>query len=225
MNSTKRVINGDYNVYANNLRIHGNLDVIGTTTIIESTQLNINDKFITLNNGETGNGVTGNYAGFIVDRGLQPNVEIRWNELSSQWQLSSDGTTFYAISYGVTLVGSDTQVIYNSGGTGFGANSNFTYDPGSNTLTAGGASINSATISTVSTNGNLTLDPNGSGQLVVNAATGLAYQASAPGAVTNYNYLYANTPNSGGSGMYFVNNTTSDELISKKRAQFYALIM
>lgn len=34
---------------------------------------------------------------FIVERGTDPNVEIRWNELGDGWQFTNDGTTYYDI--------------------------------------------------------------------------------------------------------------------------------
>lgn len=34
---------------------------------------------------------------FIVERGTDPNVEIRWNELGDGWQFTNDGSTYYDI--------------------------------------------------------------------------------------------------------------------------------
>ena len=45
------------------------LTVSGTTTSVSTTNTTVADALITLNQGETGNGITGNIAGFEVDRG------------------------------------------------------------------------------------------------------------------------------------------------------------
>lgn len=49
--------------------INGNLDVIGETTTIGSSELIIDDNTITINNGENGPGVSLITAGIIIDRG------------------------------------------------------------------------------------------------------------------------------------------------------------
>lgn len=233
--STKRV-SGDYAIYTGanvagtytgTLRVYGNLDIVGTTTTVESTNTVINDRIITLNNGELGAGVTTGSppsAGVEVDRGSSPKVAIRWNETAGDWQATKDGSTYLTLSYGVSLAGSDTQVIYNDSGTAFGANVNFTYNKTTNTLTAGGVVVNNYTISTNVTNQNLVLDPNGTGQLVVNAAMKLANQGSAPSPSAGNTHIYSNTPSAGGSGVFYVNNTDSGELTSKLKARKLALI-
>ena len=85
--------------------ITGNLWVRGNTSEIASNTLSITDNIITLNDGETGNGVTalGSTSGIVIDRGTAPggNVQLRWNETATQWQVSGmkpgypgDGTQF-----------------------------------------------------------------------------------------------------------------------------------
>jgi|DEB0MinimDraft_6_1074348.scaffolds.fasta_scaffold00005_31 hypothetical protein len=59
---------------------YGNLNVVGTTTTLDSQDLNITDNVIVLNNGETGNGVTLNTAGFIIDRGNFPDAKLLYDE-------------------------------------------------------------------------------------------------------------------------------------------------
>lgn len=48
-----------------------------------------------LNQDLTGSGATN--AAFVVERGSLANVEIRWNEALTQWELSNDGTTYLPI--------------------------------------------------------------------------------------------------------------------------------
>ncbi len=74
--------------------INGNLEVLGNTVSITTTDTNILDNIIVLNAGETGNGITKGNAGVVIDRGGFPNVEIRYNEASTAWQATNDGTTY-----------------------------------------------------------------------------------------------------------------------------------
>ena len=53
-------------------------------------------------------------SGLIVDRGLQANVSLRWNETTDVWQLTTDGSTFSTIltaggGGGLTAVVDDTS--------------------------------------------------------------------------------------------------------------------
>jgi hypothetical protein len=97
--------------------ITGNLHVAGVYDTTTVTNTNIQDKDIALNVGETGWGVGGNASpgtsGLIVDRGLQANVSLRWNETTDVWQLTTDGSTFNTIltaggGGGLTAVVDDT---------------------------------------------------------------------------------------------------------------------
>jgi hypothetical protein len=224
--STKRV-NGNYDIYATNMTVHGNLDVVGSTSYIESTNTQIKDAVITLNKGESGAGVTGVYSGLEIDRGTSPKVYLRWNETFSRWEGTPDGTNFFDIIFGsgglAVAAGSPGYVQYNSGGF-LGANVNFNYNSGTNTLTAGGVTQSNYTIGTNATNQDLVLDPNGTGRVVVNAAMKLQNQGSAPVASSGNVYLYANTPGGAGTGVYYVNSSSSGELLSKNKAKLFGLI-
>jgi len=52
----------------------------------------------------------------------------------------------------------------------------------------------------------------------------LEEQGAAPSSTSSYNKLYSATPGEGGTGLYFVNSTSSDELVSKTKAMVYGLI-
>lgn len=96
--------------------ITGNLHVAGVYDTTSVTNTNIQDKDIALNVGETNYGVGGNAApgqsGIIVDRGLQANVALRWNEIYDNWEVTTDGTTFANIltgsGTGLTAIVQDT---------------------------------------------------------------------------------------------------------------------
>lgn len=227
MSSTKRV-NGNYNIYADNTIVNGNLTVMGTQSSVETTDTLIKDRIITLNAGELGAGVTGTYSGLEVDRGSFAKVALRWNETTDLWQLTTDGTTYNDILTGtaglINAAGNTTEVQFNSAGS-LAANVNFTYDSTTNTLIAGNITISGATISTIATNANVTIDPNGTGRIHLNGILRLDDQASDPSAVASYNYLYAKTPNSAKTGIFYVNTTTSGELPSDNKAKLYGLIL
>ena len=223
--STKHT-SGDYEIYSGNVRIHGNLDVIGSTTTIESTNTAITDKVIVLNNGETGAGVGGGtgVSGIEIARGTQPDTYLRWNESLGYWELTNDGTNYAQIATGgATLAGSNTWVQFNDA-SNFGANINFTYNKSTNTLTAGNVTLSGGNISTTGSNQDLTIDPNGTGNVMANAVVGLYYHSGTPSAIASNVAVYANTPSTTGSGIYYVNTQDSGELVSKSKAQLYGWI-
>lgn len=73
----------EFNLNGGAVRINGDLNVIGATTSIGATELIVDDNTITINNGETGAGVTLDTAGIIIDRGTLPNVELIFDENKS----------------------------------------------------------------------------------------------------------------------------------------------
>ena len=101
--------NGDYNitgvdatsnvvVTAQSLVVKGNLLVLGSASEVSTVNTTISDNVITLNAGETGNGVSAVFAGVEVDRGSLPTTSIRWNEASLTWQVTSDGVAYSDIA-------------------------------------------------------------------------------------------------------------------------------
>lgn len=62
------------------LTINGNLNVQGETTTVGSSDLVVSDNTITVNDGESGAGVSLNTAGIIVDRGTLDNAEFFFDE-------------------------------------------------------------------------------------------------------------------------------------------------
>lgn len=61
-------------------------DVIATGYIQAGQDLRVGDPAISINNNETGAGVTGNYAGIVVDRGSLPIAQWRWDDGNDWWQ-------------------------------------------------------------------------------------------------------------------------------------------
>ncbi len=79
----------DTGIEIGNVIVTGNLQVLGTQTTINTTQLDVEDRIITVNSGETGAGVTFDYAGLEVERGSLDNVNFVWNDSASPpaWEL------------------------------------------------------------------------------------------------------------------------------------------
>lgn len=227
MAETKRV-SDRYTISAPTVVISGNLTVTGGSTIVSSSDAHIADNLITLNDGEVGAGVTtlGTTAGIMVDRGSLPDVGIRWNEATTKWQFTSDGSTWADILTAASGVpGSDKQITYNSSGV-LAAEAGFEYDYTTNVFSVGNLSIAATgVVSTTNTNGNMLLSPNGTGVVVVSTATALDYQGSPPASIASKSVVYGATPGAGGSGVFYINTSTNDELVSKRKAVALALIM
>jgi hypothetical protein len=92
-----------------NLQVGGNLNVIGTVNSVNTTQINIEDNKVKLNSNFAGTPTTD--AGITVERGLETDVEILWNETSDKWTLTNNGTSYHAIArkYAETLGASATS--------------------------------------------------------------------------------------------------------------------
>ena len=75
--------------------INGNLEVKGTQTTVESTVTTIADNIITLNEGESGAGISASnsyIAGIEIDRGSFPAARLVFNEQTQYFTGGSSGT-------------------------------------------------------------------------------------------------------------------------------------
>lgn len=79
-----------------NLVVSGDLIVQGTTTTLNTSELNIEDNIMRLNTGYTGAdpNIT---SGIEIERGSSPNVSILWFENEDKWKLTENGTNYYNI--------------------------------------------------------------------------------------------------------------------------------
>jgi len=68
--------------------INGNLTVQGTTTTVNSNEVNIGDNIIVLNADETG--TPSQSAGIEVERGTSSNVSFTWDESNDYWTVGSE---------------------------------------------------------------------------------------------------------------------------------------
>jgi len=198
----------DVTITTSSLNVAGNLVVQGTSTQVESNDLAITDKTIVLNKGETGAGVTSPvHSGIEIERGTATNVGLRYDDSLDAWQITHDGAIWEYIVSDVTSNNAGMSDIVEDLTPQLGGN----------------LDVNGMTI-TSSSNGDVVLDANGTGQLKVNHVVSLEDQWSAPSSTASYNKLYSATPGEGGTGLYFVNTSSSDELVSKTKAMVYGLI-
>ena len=99
------------------LTVSGNLTVNGNTTTLNTETLSVEDNIIVLNSGVTG--APSLNAGVTIERGTSADAQLRWNEATDTWQVSSDSSTYANIASGafVANVTAGTGVtITNAGG-------------------------------------------------------------------------------------------------------------
>ena len=178
-----------------NVVISGDLTVSGTTTTVNTATLDIADNIITLNS-DLGSGVAPSQnAGILINRGSATDVEFVWDETNDRWDfdgytLASVGKVQASGSGAVYTFGSDTDTgiehtgtnqlgllvnntrvlmvsangvhIAPAGATGAGSNQALLVD---------NIAIDTNTISSSDTNGNIVLAPNGTGDVQVDADT------------------------------------------------------
>ena len=187
-----------------NTTVTGNLTVVGTTTTVSSTDTSIKDRVITLNDGESGAGITGRYSGLEFDRGSVDNAFLVFDENDDSLKFSTNnGSTYTGLltgSPGITAVVDDTSP-----------------------QLGGNLDVNGQSIVSVS-NGDIVLAPDGTGNARVSSPIRLDDEGSAPTQVAGATLLYAATAGGGGTGLFFVDSSTSDELVSKSKAIVYGLI-
>ena len=98
-------VNGDYNiktadgakiildtgpaVSGGSVRVTGDLVVEGLTLTVAAENLNVTDNIITVNNGESGAGVTLVYAGLEVDRGSLSSASFVFDESADTWLIAN----------------------------------------------------------------------------------------------------------------------------------------
>lgn len=207
MTSYKR-IDGDYyiqTVYPPEQKVYidtdttvtGNLTVQGNLTYINVTELNVTDPFILVNASNTG--TYSSNSGLLTHKTSSDYAGIRYNNNSGQWELSTSTS-----ASGITGTWSP---IVSSGSLAAGANTEIQYNDG------GSLGANAAFKFDYATS-----------RLTVGGTVALSYKSIPPATVANSVTMVANVPSGGATGIYFNNNGSSDELISKTQAIVYSLI-
>ena len=213
--ATQKRIDGDYVITTinppddviintNTVKINGNLDVVGNLTYIETTELKVDDPFITVAANNTGTVGTATFPeqGLVAQTSATTFAGLRFNNSTLTWQISpnvdANGAPISAYSdIGSAAAGSVGgplfSVQYHDAGNVFGGSAYYSVDAANSRVTLQGD------------------------QLFGNIGT-------APSAVANSVALYHNEAGSGGTGLYFRAPATQDELVSKSKAIVFSII-
>jgi hypothetical protein len=135
----------------NDLTVGGDINVTGSLNSYTTSELLVQDQYITLNSGQT----SGVLDAFVkVERGAT-DVALKWNESTDRWQFTNDGSTYYNIPISSEYdnfnfnvrVGVTSQEVGNGGTVTFAAgNSGLTVAiGGDDTITYSHADTSSAT--------------------------------------------------------------------------------
>jgi len=202
--------------------------IVTTTTTLNSNTVTIGDSIIVLNSDETGS--PSQNAGIEIERGTDANVQLVWDETNDQWDfdtysLASVGKVFAAGSGAVYTFSSDALTGIEHAGTfqlGLLANNVRVVHVGANGVHinptgASGAGSNQAllvdniaidtnTISSVNTNGNIVITPDGTGEVTITSpnASGTTRTLSIEGArdIAGNDYARLDFRNNDGSTFY-----------------------
>lgn len=197
-------VNSNITLDTDHVYVTGNLTVRGNTTVIASNTQIITDNIITLNAGETGNGVSslGTTSGVEIDRGTAPGGDVRiiWNETVKTWQVSGvtvgspgDGAQFSNLAVsttgGIVVFDDKTPVL------GGNLNTNgYTFYANTNSIFSANLQLNNVLVP--------------------------------PIVVTNATVLSAQSVGAGQAGLYVINQaSTNEELVTKRRAFGFSLFL
>ena len=224
-------INDQYTISAPTIIIDGNLTVSGSTTSVETTNSTITDNIIVLNEGETLSGLAGGSgtSGIEINRGLLTNVSFVYDETDDKFK-ALEGSALINIQVATPVTGNDaatknyvdaaaggavtsaagsnTEIQFNNSGS-FGASPNLTWD--GTTVNVTGNITSTSVISSV--------DIEATGILELQD-----FVSPPPSAVTGKTKLYAGTPGTGGTGLFFQNTADNDELVGRRKAIVYGII-
>lgn len=178
------------------LTISGNLEVVGNVTYIETSQLKIDDPFITVAANNTG---TVQQMGMLGQTNTGVYAGLRFNTITNDWEITpstnGDGTsgTWSPISTGTALPGApNTSIQFNIANV-FTGSSNFLFDSANSKVTL---------------TGNLALGNIG----------------STPVSTANSATLYNKAVGTGGTGVYVKSTEVDDEICSKTQAIVFGII-
>lgn len=136
--------------------------------------------------------------------GAISGVGIRWDEAVHKWTLSNDGAVYSPIQ---TVQQSGITAVFDDKAPELGGNLN----------------VNTYII-TSGINNNIVLSPSLNAQ--INSSVQLLEITGPITAVANFNIITANVPSHGASGLYVTNSySTQEELITRRQAFFYSLIL
>ncbi len=137
--------------YGSNLIVSGNLTINGTTTTVDTTNTVVADPLLVLSRGETA--TPSKDSGIIIERGTSDNVGFIWDESTDVFAAivtTEDGTTAgnVTISSYANLKVADLE---------------------GSSLSIDNIDIDGNTISSTNTDGNISIVPNGTGDILLTA--------------------------------------------------------
>jgi len=202
--ATVKNTSGNYTITVANglglLTINADLDVVGNITYIDSTELKVTDPFITVaanNNGALQS------MGLVAQKTTTTFAGLRFNTVSGDWEISD------SVDANGGPIQPYQQIAYgNIAGTP-------------------GAPVNSVQFNNAGAfggNSKFTFDSTNT-KLGITGQLVLGNIAATPTATANSAALYNNTEGAGGTGVYVRSTTVDDELISKRKAVVYSLVL
>lgn len=202
--STVKNTSGDYTITVADglglMTINADLDVIGNITYIDSTELKVTDPFITVaanNNGAIQS------MGLVAQKTTTTFAGLRFNTVSGDWEISD------SVDANGGPIQPYQQIAYG----------NVTAAPG---LPYNSVQFNDA--GAFGGNSAFTFD-SGNSKVGISGQLVLGNIATTPAATANSAALYNNTEGGGGTGVYVRSTTVSDELVSKRKAIVYSLVL
>jgi len=103
LNGENVFIAHDLNV-AEDLTIQGIFKAQGDRILLQSDDVEIDDREIMLNANELSSGVTGRFAGLRVNRGALPAALLLWDEEEGTWMVGTEGSELTVLNWGDTTL-------------------------------------------------------------------------------------------------------------------------
>lgn len=201
---------GDIHFTANagqgSMFVNGNLIVLGTYNSYQTVNTTTIDRFLTLGNN-TPIGYPSLDGGIKLERGPgKSTVMIKWTESIGKWQLTNDGVTFANIHGKDPVLSRIEEDLLPRLGSHLNTQGYRIFSPFGN---------------------NIIFSPGFDG---VGATSGIAIERINDATVVPYlidsSLIYAKSIKSGGSGIYITDNKNrSEELITKRQAVIYSLVL
>ena len=233
--------------------ISGNLSVTGTTTYVETTNLKISDSILELNKDNSGGADedagllvqrgSANNAAFYWNEGDDKFKAVLTTSEAGSTSITDSSTATIVANIEGTATGvnfdgiditdneisakrSNDDLVLNASGTGsivFNSTVNWVQIP-STEINFHQITIAGNELRTNDSNADLKISANTAGQIHFDDFTKFTNQGSNPTAVSGETHLYGKTQGGGGTGLFYVNTTSSGELVSKAKAQIFGLI-
>ena len=84
-------------ITVNDMTVSGNLTVSGTTTTINTEQINLADNIINLNSNLAVETAPTENAGISINRGNEASVSLLWDETNNRWTFTNNGSSYFNI--------------------------------------------------------------------------------------------------------------------------------